>query len=115
MTETFLQSYISHLQHTFVSSEGEAESYNENFVNSDQVKYFKTFLMFNPHVGGRFVTKNSDLGTFDDEEGHNPQVENSQMYELSRKALSAGYYNDQILQEMSERGTIRERNFWPKT
>ena len=113
MTETFLQSYISYLQHTFASSEGAAESYNETFVNSDHVKYFKTFLLFNPDVGGHFVTRNNDSGTFDDKDESNPQND-SQMHKLSRKALSAGYYNHQILQEMLERGTLGDEIFGPK-
>ena len=57
LTERFLQSYISDLQHTFTSSEGKAESYNETFVNSDEVNFFETFLLFNPHVGGHFDKK----------------------------------------------------------
>ena len=37
--ELFLLSYISELQHSFVSAEGKAESYNETFLNSDNVRY----------------------------------------------------------------------------
>ena len=33
LTERFLKSYISDLQHTFTSSEGKSESYNETFEN----------------------------------------------------------------------------------
>ena len=114
LTETFVQSHISHLQHSFVSAESGAESYNENFVNSAQVKYFESYLMFNPAVGGHFATKNKDLGTFDDDGELNPLDGSSQMHELSRKALSAGYYNHQVLHEMLERGTLEDEIFGPK-
>ena len=110
LTERFLQSYISDLQHTFTSSEGKAESYNETFVNSDEVNFFETFLLFNPHVGGHFDKKNSHDGAHDE----TVDGEISQMHELSRKALSAGYYNHQVFGEMKDRNIVSNEVFGPK-
>ena len=59
--ELFLLSYISELQHSFVSAEGKAESYNETFLNSDNVRYFNTFLFFNPEVGRKYLLRGVNI------------------------------------------------------
>ena len=110
LTEALVQSYISDLQHCFTSSEGKAESYNENFINSDQVRYFETFLLFNIEVGGHFTSRNDHDGASDETESS----EISLMHELSRKALSAGYYNHQVYHEMVDRDIVGEEIFGPK-
>ena len=113
LTERFLKSYISDLQHTFTSSEGKSESYNETFENSDEVNFFETFLLFNPHVGGHFHKKNSNDGAHDDtDDGDDGQ--SSQMHELSWKSLSAGYYNHQVYNEMKDRNIAQTEVFGPK-
>ena len=89
LTEEFLKSYINELQHSFVSSEGKCESYNKTFIDSEETQVFKTFLQFNPEVGRRFQSKNNHDGCSDEDEGEGL----SQMHELGRKMLSAGFYN----------------------
>ena len=113
LDETFVQLYISLLQHCFTSSEGMAEAYNEHVINSDKVRYFETFLMFNPEVGGHFSSKNEHDGACD--ETGSVETSQSQMHELSRKALSAGYYNHQVYHEMLDREIVESEIFGPMT
>ena len=113
LTETLVQAYISDLQHCFVSAESKAEAYNERFVNreKEKVRYFETFLLFHPEVGRRFQSKNVQDGTCDE----TVESETSQMHELGRKMLSAGYYNHQVYNEMVDRNSVSTEIFVPKT
>ena len=110
LTEKFLKSYIDELQHSFVSSEGKCESYNETFLDSEETQVFKTFLHFNPEVGRRFQSKNNHDGCSDKDEGEGL----SQMHELGRKMLSAGFYNHQVYSEMVDRGLVETEIFGPR-
>ena len=110
LTKSLLQSYISDLQHCFVSAEGKAESYNEHFLKSDNVQYFKTFLLFHPEVGNHFHSRNVQDGTPDESLSN----ETSQMHELGRRMLSAGYYNHQVYCEMMDRNVVSASIFGPK-
>ena len=60
-SKKYLQSYLSRLQHAFVSSEGECEAYNDIHRNSPEARekreFFDKFLQYNPSVGHHFQSE----------------------------------------------------------
>ena len=53
-SKKFLETYLAELQHSFVSSEGKCESYNDVHRISPERDFFDKFLLYNPEVGHHF-------------------------------------------------------------
>ena len=60
-SKKYLESYLARLQHSFVSSEGECEAYNDVHRNSPEARekreFFEKFLQYNPSVGHHFQSE----------------------------------------------------------
>ena len=108
------------IQHSFTTSEGKCEAYNEHFRGTEKVEFFRDFLSFNPEVGGHFETKASNAkdelidGEEKEEKKNEERNVRSTMHELGRKNLSSAYYNHEVYCEMVERGIVGEVIFGPK-
>ena len=64
-----IESYLCNLQHCFMSQEGQAESYNDLWWNSQKVKLIQQFLSQNPAVGRHFdkrISEDDDKDLFGD-------------------------------------------------
>ena len=116
-SKLFVESYLSDLQHCFVSSEGKTESYNELFRKTDKVAYIKKFLNFHPEVGGHFKKRHEvDEEILEVNENlFGGEIEISDMFRLNRKSLSQAYFNHQVTQELIERKLLQSFTFGPKT
>ena len=53
----FVKGYAAELQHGWMSSTAKAESYNETFIETERIKTFQRFLLFNQSVGNHFNCK----------------------------------------------------------
>ena len=109
----------------FTSSEGRAEAYNLFHRGSDRQKFFEQFISANPKTGGHFQRKLSNsediFDEFDEDAAElleEPQKENcpqrSTMHLLGRKNLSTGFYNNELISELEERGQLQTSFFGPK-
>ena len=143
-TKDFLASYMSDLQHSFVSAEGRSAAYNNFNRGSTRVQFFKKFLFFNQGIGGRFDRKSGgaskneeemeaegeDEENTDEEEGNTGEEDDSgdeggegtevedkratTMYELSRKKLTSAFFHHEVYSEMVERDQVDSEIFGPK-
>jgi hypothetical protein len=94
-----MESYLCNLQHSWMSMEGQAESYNDLWWDSHKVEMIRRFLDRNPAIGKHFDKK---ILTVDIDEIELPLDDNlnenegkasgkgifSGMQELHRKSLS---------------------------
>ena len=98
--KSLVKSYVNNLCHAWMSMEGQAEAYNQTWLNSDEVLLVKLFLAKNPKVGKHFDQKlkstnlEEDLD-FEENEHCNESDGNKEgkqifsgMAEMHRKSLS---------------------------
>ena len=142
-SKKFLETYLAELQHSFVSSEGKCEAYNDVHRNSPERKFFEKFLLYNPHVGHHFQSKvkiaesemiggkngddhleeeeeeerDDDEGEEEDQEKQEQRKDSSpvrsSMHQLMKFNLRAAYFGHEIYSEMVERGHVESEIFGP--
>ena len=95
-TSTMIKSYVNNLCHAWMSMEGQAEAFNQTWLNSDEVFLVKLFLANNPKVGKHFDQKMKVTNAEEDLDfPHNENSNESEgkkifsgMAEMHRKSLS---------------------------
>jgi hypothetical protein len=99
-TNTMVKSYVNNLCHAWMSMEGQAEAFNQTWLNSEEVFLVKLFLAKNPKVGKHFDQKiklknhEEDLDFPQNEnsnEGEGKQIF-SGMAEMQEKLIAGKYY-----------------------
>ena len=128
--EVFLHKYLintysNNLCHAWMSMEGQAEAYNQTWLESESVQLLNLFLEKNPNIGKHFNQKISSVNL--DEDLQLPLNENSNekegltqgksvfcgMAELHRKSLSQAIFNFWIFKELQERREVGKYLFGP--
>ena len=130
--KNFLEAYAHDLHINQVSSEGRAEAYNLLWHGSQKEQFFQNFIAAHKETGGHFRAKrkaSADIFEDKDEEAvvHDIEepagadatvgehrVEVSTMNKLGRRNLSTGFYNHEVVAELTERGMLHETTFGPK-